>query len=385
MSGATDAIGRIDFAGAIRAIDPAYFDEAHCGARFAARIQVVQHCRSDGRLYFVFAEAFVFYSEDHGASLHEVAEINRPRGVLAAAGSQFADAIVDTIDGTVLVVGRDAHDGAPRGVAWRKERDSARFERVVCADPAWQTSKNGNAAAGFFGQGATPMVALAIYASPAHLYFSLDDGRTFQRQPLEAEFLEHVHEVYLPRAKTLERRARLWVSGGDDPSGARSGVVTFETLDDRGQLATRRRAFGERPGYRLVDVGRRRQARVHRQRIACRRRDQGPRQRRGARPWRLRVRVRQGAPRLPPVPLPGGEPRRSRGDGLRQLRLHRRHVARRLGGLPVREQRRRRELPRDPPRRQVVREHGLRRRGAVDRCGHEQGRGARSLRQARAR
>jgi hypothetical protein len=43
-------------------------------------------------------------------------------------------------------------------------------------------------------------------------------------------------------------------TGGDDPTGARSGVMCFESLDDDGSLGGARWVFPETPGYRLVGL-----------------------------------------------------------------------------------------------------------------------------------
>jgi hypothetical protein len=48
--------------------------------------------------------------------------------------------------------------------------------------------------------------------------------------------------------------ARLWVSGGDDPSGRASGLVTFDRVDASGALGGLAFALRERPGYRLVGL-----------------------------------------------------------------------------------------------------------------------------------
>jgi hypothetical protein len=99
------------------------------------------------------------------------------------------------------------------------------------------------------------MVALSIYApEDPHLYVSLDDGLTWRRQAMGEYFLHHVHEVYLPPGMEAARVGRLWVTGGDDPTGARSGVVCFDTLDEGGRLGGARWVFRETPGYRLVGL-----------------------------------------------------------------------------------------------------------------------------------
>jgi hypothetical protein len=44
------------------------------------------------------------------------------------------------------------------------------------------------------------------------------------------------------------------VTGGDDPTGTKSGVLCFDALDDEGRLAGARWVVRETPGYRLVGI-----------------------------------------------------------------------------------------------------------------------------------
>jgi hypothetical protein len=71
---------------------------------------------------------------------------------------------------------------------------------------------------------------------------------------MDVYFLHHVHEVYVPPGVEPARVARLWVTGGDDPTGVKSGVLCFESLDDDGGLSGARWVFRETPGYRLVGL-----------------------------------------------------------------------------------------------------------------------------------
>jgi len=249
-----DPIECIDLSRAIRAIDPAYL-EASARPPFETRIHVVAWCAADARLYVVVADAYVFWSDDGGRYWHEVGEVNRrSNGVIHPAGAQHVDAIVDTPEGSVLLIGRDAHDGSEHGVVWRKQAGASTFARMVATATPWATTKGGNATAGFIGAPPRAMVALAVYASPAHFWTSFDDGQSWRRQELGSTFAMHVHEVYLPRSATLQRSARLWVSGGDDPTGAGSGVVTFDNVGPDGALGGLNFALRERPGYRLVGL-----------------------------------------------------------------------------------------------------------------------------------
>lgn len=249
------AIEFVDLAAAVRSIDPAYLDAASAGEANEMRIHALHWSAADGRLYVVFASAFVFWTDDRGQHWQEVAEVNRRGdGRLHAHGEQHVDAVVDTLAGTVLLIGRDRHDGTGSGVVWRKPRDATRFARTVAAEPIWKTGKSGNATAGFAGDPPRAMVAVAIYDSPAEFWYSLDDGLRWRRHDLGGTFAQHVHEVYLHRGANLSRPARLWVSGGDDLWGRRSGVVTFDTVSDDGTLGGMRFALRERPGYRLVGL-----------------------------------------------------------------------------------------------------------------------------------
>jgi hypothetical protein len=245
----------IDVADAIRAIDPTYLDAAHTGDAWNTRIHALAWSAVDARLYIIVADANVFWTDDDFATLHEVREINRgPEGAIHAHGRQQLGAIVDTVLASVLVIGRDSHDGQERGVVWRKPAGSRDFRRTTGSEPAWATTTGGNATAGYIGSPPREMVAFAVYESPAHFWYSLDDGITWRAQPLGTTFAMHVHEVYLPRSANLARTARLWVSGGDDPSGQGSGVVVFDGVSDDGSLIGPRYALRERPGYRLVGL-----------------------------------------------------------------------------------------------------------------------------------
>ncbi|HEX4883571.1 MAG TPA: hypothetical protein VFX05_05495 [Casimicrobiaceae bacterium] len=249
----SDAVTQlIDVGASLRASDVGAAVAPGAGAH--ARIHALTWSAADARLYIVVADALVFTTDDDGASWREVAEVNRVDGRLVASQMQRIDAVVDSVEGTVLLIGRDRRDGVERGVVWRKEAAAERFVRTVVTEPAWPSSKAGNATAGYFGAPPTPMIAVAMYASPAHFWYSVDDGVSWQRQDMAHAFVEHVHEVYLHRAANVHRHARLWVSGGDDPSGERSGVVTFDALDKGNVLSGFRYALRERPGYRLVGL-----------------------------------------------------------------------------------------------------------------------------------
>lgn len=250
-----DVIQFVDLWHAIRAIDPAYLDAAHAGPAAEARIHALAWSAADRRLYVVFADAFVFWTDDGGRRWHEMLELNRGHdGLPHPQGRQHIDMIVDTPSGSVLLIGRDARDGRERGVVWRKIATAATFVRTAVTDPPWGTTKGGNATAGYFGSPPREMIALTVYESPAHFWYSLDDGTTWRRRDVSAAFALHVHEVHLHRSANLARVSRLWLSGGDDPSGERSGVVTFDSLDADGSLAGFRYVLRERPGYRLVGL-----------------------------------------------------------------------------------------------------------------------------------
>lgn len=244
----------VDLAPFLARADRGYVEVPAGGSPASNRVHAVAWCAADARLYVVVAERFVFWSDDEGRSWHEVAEVNRRGGALTAPGTRAVDAIVDTPTGAVLLIGRERSGEATEGAVWRKPAGAPAFARHGVAGPAWESSKAGNATAGWFGHPPRPLVALAVYASPPALWFSADDGLSWRRQDLASVYAEHVHEVYLPRAANVARTARLWVSGGDDPSGEASGVVTFSTLEADGTLGGMRWALRERPGYRLVGL-----------------------------------------------------------------------------------------------------------------------------------
>jgi hypothetical protein len=212
--------------------------------------------RGEGRLYVIYAGSYLFYSDDDARSLRAAEEVNTFGSGPVPGPIQSIDALVETVDGTILLAGSDTRDGGERrGVVWRKPRGTGEFRRSVVTEPAWRTSPSVKLTAGFFGARHARMVALSIYAPvDAHLYYSLDDGLTWRRRPMDEYFLQHVHDVYLPPSADAARVARLWVTGGDDPTGARSGVMCFESLDDDGRLGGARWVFRETPGYRLVGL-----------------------------------------------------------------------------------------------------------------------------------
>jgi hypothetical protein len=254
MENVTGAIALVDLEPKIAAVNRAYLDWAVIGDMHNARINDVSHARNDGRLYLIYADRFVFWSDDGFATLHDLREINYEGKSLVGADVQSIDAIVETMRGTIVLVGRDKRDGQAAGITWRKERYAEAFVRHVATRQAWRTSKAGNATAGYFGSPPRDMLAVGIYAEGAHLYFSLDDGITWSLQDLSNAFAQHVHQVYLPHSVHPRRMARMWVTGGDDPSGTRSGVVCFDALGSDGLLTGFRYVLRERPGFRLVGL-----------------------------------------------------------------------------------------------------------------------------------
>lgn len=247
---------------AILALNPEYVRMIERVDPFLARFHRLYYAPADRRLYLIFGEGYVFFSQDGLQTLQEVREVNYEEGsALVPFGSQSIDAIVETVDGTVLLLGRDRRavagddPSAEVGVVWRKPRGAESFARYEVCRPAWATSKSSCATAGFLGSRHTPAVALTVYGSEdAHFYYSLDDGRTWRRQDMSPYFRHHVHEVYLPRSVPHNRPARLWVTGGDDPSGERSGVICFEDLKEDGSLSEPLYVLRETPGYRLVSL-----------------------------------------------------------------------------------------------------------------------------------
>ncbi len=244
----------VDIEPKIAAVDRAYLDREVVGDAHNARVNEISYARIDRRLYLIYADRFVFWSDDEFATLHELREVNYDGEAIVGVDDQSIDAIVETMRGTIVLIGRDKRDGQAAGIAWRKACNAESFTRHVVARQGWKTSKSGNATAGYFGSPPRDMVAVAIYAENAHLYFSLDDGLTWTLQQLSNAFAQHVHQVYLPQAVHPQRAARMWVTGGDDPSGAASGLVCFDAVGADGLLAGFRYVLRERPGFRLVGL-----------------------------------------------------------------------------------------------------------------------------------
>ena len=244
----------VDLEPHLRRLDPQYLDSTLSDSLPEVRVHALAHTQVDARLYVVIAGAYLFWTQDAGASWHEVAEINRRGGALVSRGAQNIDAIVDTTRGTVLVVGRERDERGELGIVWRKPKGVETFARTVATDPSWGTTTGGNLTAGWFGTPPREMVALSVYLSPARIWFSLDDGMSWRRQDMGDVFTHHTHEVYLHRSATYGRACRLWITGGDDPSGSGSGLTTFEAIEPDGTLSGFRYVLRERPGYRLVGL-----------------------------------------------------------------------------------------------------------------------------------
>jgi hypothetical protein len=212
------------------------------------------YAHADARVYVIVADRFVFASRDGFHTIEDVAEVNHESGTPVERGRQWIDTLVESANGTIILFGRDLRDGEARGVVWRKTRGAQGFVRTVALERAWETSKAGNATAGYFGSPPRAMVALTAYASPAHFYFSFDDGLSWRRQDVADAFALHTHEVLLQPGANANRTARLWLTGGDDPSGRGSGLVCFDAVGPDGGLSGMRYVLRERPGFRLVGL-----------------------------------------------------------------------------------------------------------------------------------
>lgn len=246
----------------IVALNPNYVSATHLTDPYTARVNDLCFV-SGGRMYLIFADAYVFTSVDGFQSLEEIKEINYCADGLISQAHQSIDAVVETMDSSVLFVGRDRRNGSESGfrddgefgIVWRKPQGATSFTRTEVTGSAWMTSKSGNMTAGFFGSARAKMIALGIYgSSDAHFYYSLDDGLTWRKQSMTDCFAMHVHELYLPKSVNPRRKARLWVTGGDDSRGERSGVVCFDSLLEDGSLAGLQKIFSEIPGYRVVGI-----------------------------------------------------------------------------------------------------------------------------------
>src|SRR4030067_52235 len=253
----------IDLYKKIASLNPKYLSAELPPDPDIRRINGVYFAESDHRLYLIYGNAYVFASEDRLKTLREVREINYFGRELIGAGKQSIDLVAESMDGTVIFVGRDRRDASQLnksgegndevGVVWRKTRGSKSFNRTVAASPAWMTSQCSNMSAGYIGAKRHKMGVFGIYGNrDAHFYYSLDDGLSWHKQPMADYFAEHVHEVYLPRSVCNERKARLWVTGGDDPSGIRSGALCFDTVEEDGSLGDPIWDFPENTEYRLV-------------------------------------------------------------------------------------------------------------------------------------
>lgn len=239
---------------AVARIDPTYMRTSE--DPFGVRINDLCAIR-DGRCFVIIGGKWLFVTTDGFATLDEVPEINRVGDHLAHATEQSLDAIVETMDGTILLVGRDCRGRAaePLGVVWRLPRGGRTFERRQVADPPWLSGRGGNISAGLLGRDRVNAVAFTVYApGEPHFHLSTDDGESWRRVSAAGLFREHVHEVYLPRAAGPTRPARLWLSGGDDPSGEGSGVICADGVTAEGTLEQVRWALRERPGFRFVSL-----------------------------------------------------------------------------------------------------------------------------------
>lgn len=247
------------------ALNPKYVDPTFLSDQYTAKVNSLYFVQSDRRLYLIFADAYVFASSDGLATMEEVREINYYAGDLIPQARQSIDAVVESMDGTVLFVGRDKrkpsfsesdyYNDKEVSVVWRKPCNRKNFTRTEVTNTTWLTSKAGNITAGYFGDQRAKMIALGIYSNDdAHFYYSFDDGLTWHRHSMADCFALHVHELYLPRSVNPHRKARLWITGGDDPSGKSSGIVCFDSVREDGSLGGFQRVFNEVPGYRVVSI-----------------------------------------------------------------------------------------------------------------------------------
>ena len=364
------SIATFDLAALIGALDPGYLAGGH-----EARLTGLVHCDAARELYVVVGEGHVFVSRDAMGTLVEVAELNRCDGALGPA--RLAVGRLHRRDD-----GRDDPRHRPRPLRRRHRAGwmppsatplapscgasraaSGPSRATWSTETAWATGKSGNATAGFFGPRRDAAVAFVPYTDGgAHLFTSLDDGATWRAHDLSRYFVHHAHEAYLPRSVGNARTARMWVTGGDDPSGARSGVVCFAGLRRRRRAAAAHVGGARAPWLPPGRPRRQRQARVRGQRVARGRRAQALRQRGVDRGRRRRGRLRQGAARLPPVPLAARHLRRAGGLRHGQLPAVRgRQRARRRRRLPLRQHQRGRLGGRDSARGHVDDRRGLRR------------------------
>jgi hypothetical protein len=261
----TNDFEHIDIFDKLLALNPKYVSANQLSNPYTARINDIYFSEANRSLYLIFADTYVFTSRDGFDSLEEIKEINYHASDLIPQSQQSIDAVVETMEGTVLLAGRDRRENSSpgtvyrsdgeAGVVWRKPQGSVQFTRSEVIYPCWMTSKSSNITAGFFGLQHAKMVALGVYdMSDARFYYSLDDGLSWRKHSVADSFANHVHELYLPKSVCVGRKARLWVTGGDDPSGERSGVIRFDELREDGSLAGLRPVFKEFPGYRLVAI-----------------------------------------------------------------------------------------------------------------------------------
>ena len=104
-------LASVDLARPIAAVDPRYMSTDLVPDPFVMRCSGLAFARGEGRLYVIYAGSYLFSSNDGVRSLHAASEVNTLGAALVPGPLQAIDALVETMDGTILVVGNDARDG----------------------------------------------------------------------------------------------------------------------------------------------------------------------------------------------------------------------------------------------------------------------------------
>lgn len=252
-----DKVQMFDLESQIRAINDDYVNST---TRQSRRLHNITYARSWGRIYFVM-NRFLFWTDDGFATINDVPEINRyyeDRPI--PQGRQGLIHVIETIDGTILVIAKDWRKTDPssnsdyspqeNSVVWRMEKGASTFTRtVISTDWVWDTPE-GNITSGYFGNQPERMIAFGTYTRI--FYYSVDDGLTWQTHNMSDYANNHVHSLYLPRTIDV-LPCRLWATTGDDPTGNKGGVLYADTWEDD-EIGGWTWAFRERPGYRLVGI-----------------------------------------------------------------------------------------------------------------------------------
>lgn len=212
------------------------------------------------RIYFIIGEIYLFYTDDDFETIHDVPEVNTYFDTTPIiTGRQGIKYMVETMDDTMIVVGKDWKKASPasttdwatveHNVVYRKTAGSSTFTRVELTGTLWTTTVSSKIDAGYLGAGLTKIIAFTNYTKS--LYFSTDDGLTWATQDMSAYVLSHIHTLCITKVNNPNNK--MWLTFGDDYTGAKGGIYYIDSITGS-TLAVPVQAFAERQGYRLVPI-----------------------------------------------------------------------------------------------------------------------------------